>query len=124
MLKSTIEAVVVYIFPLLQNEPVDLDFLNPKPVSIACNSAVNPLLSTVSQPMCRTSAPLASTFTTPQPVPSIPAPTSAPFIFSAGPPLGPPNAMPVTPGYLGSVMGNNGLHKIDALGHLLDETKA
>ncbi|KAJ6660369.1 hypothetical protein lerEdw1_017792 [Lerista edwardsae] len=105
---------------IFQNEPADLDFLNPKPVSIACNSAVNPLLPAVSQPVCGTSAPLASTFTTPQPVPGLPAPTSAPFMFSAGPPLGPPNAMP---GYLGSAMGNNGLHKIDPLGHLLDETK-
>ncbi|XP_053153180.1 ADP-ribosylation factor-binding protein GGA3 isoform X2 [Hemicordylus capensis] len=108
---------------MFQNDPVDLDFLNPKPVSAACNSSVNPLLPAVSQPVCGTSVPRASTFTTPHPVPSITAPTSAPFMFSAGPPLGPPHAMPVAPGYLGSAMGSNGLHKIDPLGHLLDENK-
>lgn len=102
----------------MQNEPIDLDFLNPKPVPIACNSAVNPLLPTV----CGTSAAMASTFTTSQPIPSIPVPASAPFIFS-GPPLGPPNAMPVAPGYLSSAAGSSGLHKMDPLGHLLDETK-
>ncbi|XP_062976356.1 ADP-ribosylation factor-binding protein GGA3 isoform X2 [Elgaria multicarinata webbii] len=106
---------------MFQNEPGDLDFLNPKPVSVACNSAVNPLLPAVSQPGCGTSASLASAFATPQPVPSIPAP--APFIFSAGPPLGPPNTTPAAPGYLGSAMGSNGLHKMDPLGHLLDESK-
>nr|XP_056713568.1 ADP-ribosylation factor-binding protein GGA3 [Euleptes europaea] len=104
---------------MFQNEPIDLNFLNPKPVSVACNSAVNPLLPAV----CGTSAPKASTFTAPQPIPNIPVPTSAPFIFSLGPPLGPPSAMPVAPGYLGSAVGSNGLHKMDPLGHLLDETK-
>ncbi|KAH0629483.1 hypothetical protein JD844_011573 [Phrynosoma platyrhinos] len=108
---------------LFQNEPVDLDFLNPKPVSVACNSATNPLLPTVSQPMCGTSAPLASTFTTPPPVSSIPVPTSAPFVFSAGPPLGPPNKVPAASGYIGSALGSSGLHKMDPLGHLLDESK-
>uniref|UniRef100_A0A670XTQ0 Golgi associated, gamma adaptin ear containing, ARF binding protein 3 n=1 Tax=Pseudonaja textilis TaxID=8673 RepID=A0A670XTQ0_PSETE len=74
---------------LLQNEPVDLDFLNPKPVSVPCNSAVNPLLSSVSQPGCGASVPLPSTFTAPQPVSSISAPTSTSFIFSTGLPLAP-----------------------------------
>ncbi|XP_077183969.1 ADP-ribosylation factor-binding protein GGA3 isoform X2 [Paroedura picta] len=102
---------------MFQNEPIDLDFLNPKPVSAACNSAVNPLLPAV----CGTSAPLASTFTAHQSIPSIP--TSSPFLFSSGPALGPPNAMPITPGYLSSARGNSGLHKMDLLGHLLDEAK-
>lgn len=110
---------MICLLPLLQNEPIDLDFLNPKPVSIACNSAVNPLLPAV----CGTSAPLVSTFTAPQSIPSIPVPTSAPFIFSSGPPLGPPNAMPVAPGYLSSAVGSSGLQKMDPLGHLLDEAK-
>ncbi|XP_042306216.1 ADP-ribosylation factor-binding protein GGA3 isoform X2 [Sceloporus undulatus] len=108
---------------LFQNEPVELDFLNPKPVSVACNSATNPLLPTVSQPMCGTSAPLASTFTAPPPVSSIPAPTSAPFMFSAGPPLGLPNTVPAASGYIGCALGSNGLHKMNPLGHLLDESK-
>ncbi|KAM6473320.1 ADP-ribosylation factor-binding protein GGA3 isoform 1-T1 [Liasis olivaceus] len=108
---------------LFQNEPVELDFLNPKPVSVACNSAVNPLLSAVSQPGCGASAPLASTFTAPQPVSSISAPTSTSFIFSTGPPLGPLSTMPVASGYLGSAVGTNGLHKMDPLSRLLEENK-
>ncbi|XP_070596044.1 ADP-ribosylation factor-binding protein GGA3 isoform X2 [Erythrolamprus reginae] len=110
---------------LLQNEPVDLDFLNPKPVSVPCNSAANPLFPSVSQPGCGASVPLPSTFTAPQPVSSISAPTSTSFIFSTGPPppLGPLSTMPVAPGYFGSAMGANELHKIDPLNHLLEETK-
>ncbi|XP_044309499.1 ADP-ribosylation factor-binding protein GGA3 isoform X1 [Varanus komodoensis] len=108
---------------MFQNEPGDLDFLNPKPVAMACNSAVNPNLSAVSQPACGTSAPLTSTFTPSQPVCCIPAPTASPFIFSTGPPLGPPSTMSVAPGYLSSALGSNSLHKMDPLGHLLDESK-
>ncbi|XP_058023647.1 ADP-ribosylation factor-binding protein GGA3 isoform X3 [Ahaetulla prasina] len=108
---------------LLQNEPVDLDFLNPKPVSVPCNSAANPLLSSVSQPGCGASVPLPSTFTAPQPVSSISAPTSTSFIFSTGPPLGPLSTMPVASGYFGSALGTNELHKIDPLNHLLEENK-
>ncbi|XP_020661956.3 ADP-ribosylation factor-binding protein GGA3 isoform X1 [Pogona vitticeps] len=108
---------------MFQNEPVDLDFLNPSPASVACNSAVNPLLPTVSQSTCGTVTSLHSTFTTPQPVPTIPGPSSGPFFFPAGPPLGPPNTVPVGPGYLGPAMGSNGLQKVDPLGHLLDESK-
>uniref|UniRef100_A0A670JJT6 Golgi associated, gamma adaptin ear containing, ARF binding protein 3 n=1 Tax=Podarcis muralis TaxID=64176 RepID=A0A670JJT6_PODMU len=100
---------------MFQNEPVDLDFLNPKPASVACNS---PLLPALSQPTGRTSASLASTFTAPQP-----APTSAPFIFSAAAPLGPSSAMSGAPGYLGSAMGSGDLHNMDPIGHL-DETQA
>ncbi|XP_061472122.1 ADP-ribosylation factor-binding protein GGA3 isoform X1 [Rhineura floridana] len=103
---------------MFQNEPVDLDFLNPKPGSVACNSAVNPLLPAMSQPICGTSASLDSTFTTPQP-----APTSASFIFSAGPPLGTPNTVPGAPRYLGCAMGGTDLHKMDPIAHLLDESK-
>ncbi|XP_032065332.1 ADP-ribosylation factor-binding protein GGA3 isoform X2 [Thamnophis elegans] len=108
---------------LLENEPVDLDFLNPKPVSVPCNSAVNPLLSSVSQPGCGASVPLPSTFTAPQPVSSMSAPTSVSFIFSTGPSLGSLSTMPVAPGYFGSAMGMNELHKIDPLNHLLEENK-
>ncbi|XP_013925258.1 PREDICTED: ADP-ribosylation factor-binding protein GGA3 isoform X1 [Thamnophis sirtalis] len=108
---------------LLQNEPVDLDFLNPKPVSVPCNSAVNLLLSSVSQPGCGASVPLPSTFTAPQPVSSMSAPTSVSFIFSTGPSLGSLSTMPVAPGYFGSAMGMNELHKIDPLNHLLEENK-
>ncbi|XP_063149240.1 ADP-ribosylation factor-binding protein GGA3 isoform X2 [Candoia aspera] len=109
---------------LFQNEPVELDFLNPKPVSVACNSAVNPLLSAVSQPGCGASVQNpASTFTAPQPVSSISAPTSTSFKFSTGPPLGPLSTMPVASGYLGSAVGTNGLHKMDPLSHLLEENK-
>lgn len=108
---------------LFQNEPVDTDFLNPKPVSAACTAAISPLLPAMSQSVCGTTVSLTSTFSTHQSVPNIPGPTSAPFIFSTRPPLGPPNAMPVAPGYLSSAMGSDGLHKMAPLGHHLDENK-
>uniref|UniRef100_A0A670Y2P1 Golgi associated, gamma adaptin ear containing, ARF binding protein 3 n=1 Tax=Pseudonaja textilis TaxID=8673 RepID=A0A670Y2P1_PSETE len=123
LLDEELLCLVVHLFPVLQNEPVDLDFLNPKPVSVPCNSAVNPLLSSVSQPGCGASVPLPSTFTAPQPVSSISAPTSTSFIFSTGLPLGSLSTLPVASGYFGSAMGTNELHKIDPLNHLLEENK-
>uniref|UniRef100_A0A8C6YKI9 Golgi associated, gamma adaptin ear containing, ARF binding protein 3 n=1 Tax=Naja naja TaxID=35670 RepID=A0A8C6YKI9_NAJNA len=123
LLDEELLCLVVHLFPVLQNEPVDLDFLNPKPVSVPCNSAVNPLLSSVSQPGCGASVPLPSTFTAPQPVSSISAPTSNSFIFSTGLPLDSLSTMPVASGYFGSAMGTNELHKIDPLNHLLEENK-
>ncbi|KYO31139.1 ADP-ribosylation factor-binding protein GGA1 [Alligator mississippiensis] len=106
---------------VFQNDQVDLDFFSPKLVTVACNSAGNPLLHHGSQSACGISAPLPSTFTASQTVSSIPAPN----LFSAGPatPLGPPKTMPAPPGYLPSAMGGNTLHKLDALGHLLEEAK-
>lgn len=111
----------MYLSFLLQNDQVDLDFFSPKLVTVACNSAGNPLLHHGSQSACGISAPLPSTFTASQTVSSIPAPN----LFSAGPatPLGPPKTMPAPPGYLPSAMGGNTLHKLDALGHLLEEAK-
>uniref|UniRef100_A0A8C8SF92 Golgi associated, gamma adaptin ear containing, ARF binding protein 3 n=1 Tax=Pelusios castaneus TaxID=367368 RepID=A0A8C8SF92_9SAUR len=111
---------------VFQNDQVDLDFFSPKPVTVVCNSTVNPLLSHHTlQSVCGTSVPLSSTFTAAQTVPSIPAPNTAPFLFSAGPAasLGPPKATPAAPRYLSSAMGGNALHQLDALGHLLEETK-
>ncbi|XP_067403632.1 ADP-ribosylation factor-binding protein GGA3 isoform X2 [Emydura macquarii macquarii] len=111
---------------VFQNDQVDLDFFSPKPVTVACNSAVNPLLHHHTlQSVCGTSAPLPSTFTVSQTVSNIPAPNTAPFLFSVGPtaPLGPPKAMPAAPRYLSSAVEDNALHKLDALGHLLEEAK-
>uniref|UniRef100_A0A7M4FT63 Golgi associated, gamma adaptin ear containing, ARF binding protein 3 n=1 Tax=Crocodylus porosus TaxID=8502 RepID=A0A7M4FT63_CROPO len=106
---------------VFQNDQVDLDFFSPKLVTVACNSAGNPLFHHGSQSACGISAPLPSTFTASQTVSSIPAPN----LFSAGPaaPLGPPKAVPAAPGYLPSAMGGNTLHKLDALEHLLEEAK-
>ncbi|KAG6931628.1 golgi associated, gamma adaptin ear containing, ARF binding protein 3, partial [Chelydra serpentina] len=110
---------------IFQNDQMDLDFFSPKLVTVACNTAVNPLLHHMSQSVCGTSVPLPSTFTASQTVSNIPAPNTAPFLFSAGPaaPLGPPKAMPAAPRYLSSAMGGNALHNMDALGHLLEEAK-
>ncbi|XP_050777046.1 ADP-ribosylation factor-binding protein GGA3 isoform X2 [Gopherus flavomarginatus] len=110
---------------MFQNDQMDLDFFSPKLVTVACNTAVNPLLHHTSQSVCGTSAPLPSTFTAPQTISNIPAPNTAPFLFSGGPaaPLGPPKAMPATPQYLSSAMGGNALHNMDALGHLIEEAK-
>ncbi|XP_032648836.1 ADP-ribosylation factor-binding protein GGA3 isoform X1 [Chelonoidis abingdonii] len=109
---------------MFQNDQMDLDFFSPKLVTVACNTAVNPLHHT-SQSVCGTSAPLPSTFTAPQTISNIPAPNTDPFVFSGGPaaPLGPPKAMPATPQYLSSAMGSNALHNMDALGHLIEEAK-
>ncbi|XP_030390241.1 ADP-ribosylation factor-binding protein GGA3 isoform X2 [Gopherus evgoodei] len=110
---------------MFQNDQMDLDFFSPKLVTVACNTAVNPLLHHTSQSVCGTSAPLPSTFTAPQTISNIPAPNTAPFLFSGGPaaPLGPPKAMPATPQYLSSAMGGSALHNMDALGHLIEEAK-
>uniref|UniRef100_A0A8C4UKI3 Golgi associated, gamma adaptin ear containing, ARF binding protein 3 n=1 Tax=Falco tinnunculus TaxID=100819 RepID=A0A8C4UKI3_FALTI len=111
--------------PVFQNDQLDLDFFNPKMVTVACNSAGNPLLHHTSQTTCGTSVTLPSAFTASQAAPSIPAPNSAPFVFSAGPaaPAGPPKAIPAAPGYFGSSVGSNMSHKMDALGQLLEEAK-
>uniref|UniRef100_A0A8B9I9Q2 Golgi associated, gamma adaptin ear containing, ARF binding protein 3 n=1 Tax=Anser brachyrhynchus TaxID=132585 RepID=A0A8B9I9Q2_9AVES len=86
--------------PLLQNDQLDLDFFNPKTVTVACNPAGNPLLHHTSQTTCGTSVPLPSAFTASQTASSIPAPISTPFAFSAGPaaPVGPPKTVPAAPG--------------------------
>uniref|UniRef100_A0A8B9CJN3 Golgi associated, gamma adaptin ear containing, ARF binding protein 3 n=1 Tax=Anser brachyrhynchus TaxID=132585 RepID=A0A8B9CJN3_9AVES len=111
--------------PLLQNDQLDLDFFNPKTVTVACNPAGNPLLHHTSQTTCGTSVPLPSAFTASQTASSIPAPISTPFAFSAGPaaPVGPPKTVPAAPGYFSSSVGSNMSQKMDALGQLLEEAK-
>ncbi|XP_074870953.1 ADP-ribosylation factor-binding protein GGA3 isoform X2 [Carettochelys insculpta] len=104
---------------MFQNDQVDLDFFSPKLVTVACKTAVNPLLHHTSQSVCGTSAPLPSTFTASQTVSNMPAPNTAPFLFSAGP-VAP---VPAAPRYLSSAIGGNASHKMDALGHLLEEAK-
>ncbi|NXN46247.1 GGA3 protein, partial [Rhinoptilus africanus] len=110
---------------MFENDQLDLDFFNPKMVTVACNPAGNPLLHHTSQTTCGTTVTLPSAFTASQTAPSIPAPNSAPFVFSAGPaaPAGPPKTIPAAPGYFGSSVGSNMSHKMDALGQLLEETK-
>ncbi|NXW41531.1 GGA3 protein, partial [Nyctiprogne leucopyga] len=110
---------------IFENDQLDLDFFNPKTVTVACNPAGNPLLHHTSQTTCGTSVTLPSAFTASQTAPSIPAPNSAPFVFSAGPavPAGPPKTIPAAPGYFNSSVGNNMSHKMDALGQLLEEAK-
>ncbi|NXN50850.1 GGA3 protein, partial [Rynchops niger] len=110
---------------MFENDQLDLDFFNPKMVTVACNPAGNPLLHHTSQTTCGTSVTLPSAFTASQTAPSIPAPNSAPFVFSAGPaaPAGPPKTIPAAPGYFSSSVGSSLSHKMDALGQLLEETK-
>ncbi|NWU26491.1 GGA3 protein, partial [Dyaphorophyia castanea] len=110
---------------MFENEQLDLDFFNPKMVTVACNPAGNPLLHHTSQTTCGTSATLPSAFPASQTAPSIPAPNSAPFVFPAVPaaPAGPPKTIPAAPGYFGSSVGSNMSHKMDALGQLLEEAK-
>ncbi|KAF2982102.1 hypothetical protein EK904_000274 [Melospiza melodia maxima] len=110
---------------MFENEQLDLDFFNPKMVTVACNPAGNPLLHPTSQSTCGTSATLPSAFPASQPAPSIPAPNSAPFVFPAVPaaPAGPPKNIPAAPGYFSSSVGGNMSHQMDALGQLLEEAK-
>ncbi|NWV68275.1 GGA3 protein, partial [Malurus elegans] len=110
---------------MFENEQLDLDFFNPKMVTVACNPAGNPLLHHTSQTTCGTSATLPSAFPASQTAPSIPAPNSAPFVFPAGPaaPAGLPKTIPAAPGYFSSSVGSNMSHKMDALGQLLEEAK-
>ncbi|NWH49359.1 GGA3 protein, partial [Fregata magnificens] len=110
---------------MFENDQLDLDFFNPKMVTVACNPAGNPLLHHTSQTTCGTSVTLPSAFTASQTAPSIPAPNSAPFVFSAVPaaPAGPPKTIPAAPAYFSSSVGSNMLHKMDALGQLLEEAK-
>ncbi|NWX30356.1 GGA3 protein, partial [Notiomystis cincta] len=110
---------------MFENEQLDLDFFNPKMVTVACNPAGNLLLHHTSQTMCGTSATLPSAFPASQTAPNIPAPNSAPFVFPAVPaaPAGPPNTIPAAPGYFSSSVGSNMSHKMDALGQLLEEAK-
>ncbi|NWI33885.1 GGA3 protein, partial [Sula dactylatra] len=110
---------------MFENDQLDLDFFNPKMVTVACNPAGNPLLHHTSQTTCGTSVTLPSAFTASQTAPSMPAPSSAPFVFSAVPaaPAGPPKTIPAAPGYFSSPVGSNMSHKMDALGQLLEEAK-
>ncbi|NXO25419.1 GGA3 protein, partial [Cisticola juncidis] len=110
---------------MFENEQLDLDFFNLKMVTVACNPAGNPLLHHTSQTTCGTSATLPSAFPASQTAPSIPAPSSAPFVFPAVPaaPAGPPKTIPAAPGYFSSSVGSNMSQKMDALGQLLEEAK-
>ncbi|KAM9371179.1 ADP-ribosylation factor-binding protein GGA3 [Phaethornis superciliosus] len=110
---------------MFENDQLDLDFFNPKMVTVACNPAGNPLLHHTPQTTCGTSVTLPSAFPASQTAPSIPAPNSAPFAFSAGPaaPVGPPKTIPAAPGYFSSSVGSNMSHKMDALGQLLEDAK-
>ncbi|NXS83385.1 GGA3 protein, partial [Erpornis zantholeuca] len=110
---------------MFENEQLDLDFFNPKMVTVACNPAGNPLLHHTSQTTCGTSATLPSAFPASQTAPSIPAPNSAPFVFPAvaAAPVGPPKTIPAAPGYFSSSVGSNMSHKMDALGQFLEEAK-
>ncbi|XP_061866949.1 ADP-ribosylation factor-binding protein GGA3 isoform X2 [Colius striatus] len=101
---------------MFENDQLDLDFFNPKKVTVACNPAGNPLLPHPSQTPCGTSVPLPSAFTASQ---TAPAPNSAPFVF----PAGPPQTIAAAPGYFSSPGGSNVVHKMDALGQLLEEAK-
>ncbi|NWH65201.1 GGA3 protein, partial [Geococcyx californianus] len=107
---------------MFENDQLDLDFFNPKAVTVAGNPAGNPSLHHVSQTPCGTSVTLPSAFTASQTAPSVPAPNSAPFVFSPAP-AGPPRAAPAAPGYFSAAAGSSVLPGVDALGQLLEEAK-
>lgn len=110
---------------MFENEQLDLDFFNPKMVTAACNPSGSPLLHHTSQTTCGTSVTLPSAFTASQSAPSMPAPNSMPFVFSAGlgAPVEPSKTVPAASGYLSSSAGSSMPHKMDTLGHLLEEAK-
>ncbi|XP_072207839.1 ADP-ribosylation factor-binding protein GGA3 isoform X2 [Excalfactoria chinensis] len=111
--------------PLWKNEQLDLNFFNPKMVTTACNPSGSPLLHHTLQTTCGTSVTLPSAFTASQTAPSMPAPNSMPFMFSAGlgAPVEPSKTIPAASGYLSSSAGSSMSHKMDTLGHLLEEAK-
>ncbi|XP_010139334.1 PREDICTED: ADP-ribosylation factor-binding protein GGA3 [Buceros rhinoceros silvestris] len=110
---------------MFENGQLDLDFFNLKTATVGCNPAGNPLLHHTSQSTCGPSVTLPSAFPASQTAPSIPAPNSAPFVFSAGAgaPAGPPRTTPAAPGCFSSSVGSSVSQKMDALGQLLEDTK-
>lgn len=108
-------------WPLFQNEQSDLDFGGPKPGSAATSPSDGPLLPPSAPSTGSSHAPLLPSFPAPAVLASVPAPKPGSFLLPTGPA---PKAEPTALGYHGSALGDSTPHQLDALDHLLEETRA
>ncbi|XP_047563241.1 ADP-ribosylation factor-binding protein GGA3 isoform X3 [Lutra lutra] len=105
-----------------QNEQPDLAFCSPKPGSASCGPSDGPLVPASAPSAGSSQAPLPPPFPAPVVPASVPAPRAGSFLFPTG--LAPaPKAESTALGYPGSALGDGSLHQLDALDHLLEETR-
>ncbi|XP_044103388.1 ADP-ribosylation factor-binding protein GGA3 isoform X2 [Neovison vison] len=110
---------------LFQNEQPDLDFCSPKPGSASCSPSDGPLVPASAPSAGSSQAPLPPPFPAPVVPASVPAPKAGSFLFPTGlAPAPAPKAESTALGYHGSALGDSSLHQLDALDHLLEETRA
>ncbi|XP_073742159.1 ADP-ribosylation factor-binding protein GGA3 isoform X1 [Callorhinus ursinus] len=111
-------------WPLFQNEQSDLDFYSPKPGSAACSPSDGPLLPPSAPSAGSSQAPPPSPFPAPVVPASVPAPKAGSFLFPTGlAPAPSPKTESTALGYHGSALGDSTLPQLDALDHLLEETR-
>ncbi|XP_058560500.1 ADP-ribosylation factor-binding protein GGA3 isoform X3 [Neofelis nebulosa] len=110
-------------WPLFQNEQPDLDFGGPEPGSAAASPSDGPLVPPSAPSAGSSQAPLPPSFPAPAVPASVPAPKPGSFLFPTGPAPA-LKAEPTALGYHGSALGDSTLHQLDALDHLLEETRA
>ncbi|KAF0887084.1 GGA3 protein, partial [Crocuta crocuta] len=110
-------------WPLFQNEQSDLDFGGPRPGSAAASPSAGPLVPPSAPSAGSSQAPPPPSFPAPAALASVPAPKPGSFLFPAGP-APTPKAEPTALGYHGSALGDSTLHQLDALDHLLEDTRA
>ncbi|XP_042822516.1 ADP-ribosylation factor-binding protein GGA3 isoform X2 [Panthera tigris] len=110
-------------WPLFQNEQLDLDFGGPEPGSAAASPSDGPLVPPSAPSAGSSQAPLPPSFPAPAVPASVPAPRPGSFLFPTGPAPA-LKAEPTALGYHGSALGDSTLHQLDALDHLLEETRA
>ncbi|XP_060501401.1 ADP-ribosylation factor-binding protein GGA3 isoform X2 [Panthera onca] len=110
-------------WPLFQNEQLDLDLGGPEPGSAAASPSDGPLVPPSAPSAGSSQAPLPPSFPAPAVPASVPAPRPGSFLFPTGPAPA-LKAEPTALGYHGSALGDSTLHQLDALDHLLEETRA
>uniref|UniRef100_A0A8P0P3F7 Golgi associated, gamma adaptin ear containing, ARF binding protein 3 n=2 Tax=Canis lupus familiaris TaxID=9615 RepID=A0A8P0P3F7_CANLF len=112
-------------WPLFQNEQSDLEFCGPKPGSAACSPSDGLLVPPSASSAGSSQAPLPSPFSAPVVPATGPAPKAGSFLFPSGlAPASAPKAESTALGYHGSALGDSTLHQLDALDHLLEDTRA
>ncbi|KAM8945034.1 ADP-ribosylation factor-binding protein GGA3 isoform 2-T2 [Lycaon pictus] len=112
-------------WPLFQNEQSDLEFCGPKPGSAACSPSDGLLVPPSASSTGSSQAPLPSPFSAPVVPATGPAPKAGSFLFPTGlAPASAPKAESTALGYHGSALGDSTLHQLDALDHLLEDTRA
>ncbi|XP_077710310.1 ADP-ribosylation factor-binding protein GGA3 isoform X1 [Canis aureus] len=112
-------------WPLFQNEQSDLEFCGPKPGSAACSPSDGLLVPPSASSAGSSQAPLPSPFSAPVVPATGPAPKAGSFLFPTGlAPASAPKAESTALGYHGSALGDSTLHQLDALDHLLEDTRA